>query len=117
MTTTMTQVKAANRIDWHTQEWIKGVGQMAALMKFNGATREQVAARVDKDYPEYVDYQAYLSLAREAYRALWAELADHDGKGFVACLSWDGSLDFARADRLAEIPDASWNWVKQLRGV
>jgi hypothetical protein len=116
MTATMT--KKASRVDYHTAEWIERAGVDAALMKFNGATGEQVKASIWKDFPAgEVEYEAYLDMARIAYRRMWSELAPHVGQGFVARMTWENELAFAPADRLAEIPDAGWNWVKELRGV
>ena len=114
MTTT---INNANRIDWHTMEWIKGVGQQSALMKFNGATDQQIQARVEKDYPEDIDYQTYLTLARKEYRTMWSRLAPHAGQGMLANLTWNGDLTLAKAENLARINDAGWNWIKELRQV
>lgn len=116
--TTATMTKKASRVDYHTAQWIEKAGEDAALMKFNGATGEQVKAAIWKDFPAgLVEYETYLDMARVAYRRMWKELAPHHGKGFVARMTWEDELVFAKADRLAEIPDAGWNRVKELCGV
>lgn len=113
-----TATMTASRVDYHTAEWIEGTGERAALMKFNGASDGQIRDRMEFDFPAgEVHHGTYLGMARTAYRKMWARLAPHHGKGLLARLTWDGDLVFAPAERLADIPDAGWNWVKELRGV
>lgn len=114
----MNQIKSKIDISDFITRWIDGAGQRAALMKFNGATDEQVNAAIWKDFPAgEVEYETYLGMARAAYRRMWSRLAPYVGKGYVARLTWTDELVFAPADRLADITDAGWNWVKELRGV
>lgn len=114
----MNRLKSKIDISHHTAQWIDGTGTRAALMKFNGATDAQVKDAIWKDFPAgEVEYETYLGMARAAYRRMWSKLVPYLGKGYVARLTWTDDLIFAPADRLAEIPDAGWNWVKELRGV
>jgi hypothetical protein len=104
--------------NYHTARWIDGVGERAALMKFNGASNEQITAQMWRDWPDgEVEYETYLGMARAAYRRMWSRLSRYVGKGYVARLTWTDDLVFAPADRLDGISDAGWNWVKELRGV
>lgn len=114
----MTRKGIKDNFSYQTERWIIGAGEMAALMKFNGASNEQIAARMWRDWPDgEIEYETYLGMARAADRRMWSKLAPHVGEGYVARLTWEDELVFAPADRLAEIPDAGWNWVKELRGV